>query len=66
MGPSTAVIATAIVVAQAKRAVATGAGRPAAATALKKGGKTAVMTVDWKAELAQGSRLKAQGSRLKA
>jgi hypothetical protein len=41
-----AVIVTATVVAQAKRAVAIAGGRPAAATALKKGGNTAVMTVD--------------------
>ena len=46
-------IVTAIVVAHAKRAVATGAGMPAAATALKNGGNTAVMTVDWNAEFAQ-------------
>src|SRR6266850_5119175 len=53
IGPRIAVIVTAIVVAHAKRAVATGGGSPAAATALKNGGKTAVMTVDWNAEFAQ-------------
>ena len=36
-------MATAIVVAHANRAVATAGGRPAAATALKNGGNTAVM-----------------------
>jgi hypothetical protein len=40
------VIATAIVVAQANRAVAIAGGSPAAANELKNGGKTAVMTVD--------------------
>src|SRR3954471_4760416 len=53
IGPRTAVIATATVVAHAKRAVAIAGGRRAAATALKNGGNTAVMTVDWNAELAQ-------------
>src|SRR5471032_1794099 len=54
IGAITAVIVTAIVVAHAKRAVASGAAIPAAlATALKNGGNTAVMTVDWNAEFAQ-------------
>src|SRR5881275_2455606 len=53
IGPSTAVIATAIVVAHANRAVAIGPGRFAAAYAAKNGGNTAVITVDWKAEFAQ-------------
>src|SRR6185503_19103268 len=80
MGPSTAVMATAIVVAHANRAVATAGGNPAAATALKNGGNTAVMIVDWKEEFAQSyiaharssgrlrprrsRRLTARGSRL--
>ena len=46
IGPRIAMIATAIVVAQAYRAVATAGGRSAAATEAKKSGKTAVMTVD--------------------
>ena len=62
IGPSTAVIVTAIVVAQANRAVAIGAGSPAAATALKNGGNTAVMTVDWNAELAQSYIAQARSS----
>jgi hypothetical protein len=41
-----ATIATAIVVAQANRAVAVVGDRPAAAYSLKNGGKTAVMIVD--------------------
>ena len=55
-------IATAIVVAHANRAVATAGGRPAAATALKNGGNTAVMTVDWNAEFAQSYIAQARSS----
>ena len=55
-------MATAIVVAQANRAVATAGGRPAAATALKNGGKTAVMMVIWNAEFAQSYIAQARSS----
>jgi hypothetical protein len=64
MGPSTATMATAIVVANANLAVATGGGRSAAATAAKKSGKTAVMIVVWNAELAQSYIAQARSSRL--
>src|SRR5688500_15046838 len=62
IGPVTATIATAIVVAQANRAVATAGGRSAAATAAKKSGKTAVMMVVWKAEFAQSYIAQARSS----
>src|SRR5262245_31184753 len=66
MGPSTGprpeVSATAIVVGPANRSVATAAGTPAAATALKNGGNTAVMTVDWNAEFAQSYIAQARSS----
>ena len=59
----TATIVTAIVVAQANREVATVGGRPAAAYSLKNGGKTATMTVDQNAELAQSYIAQARSSR---
>src|SRR5213593_4756668 len=62
IGPRTAITATAIVVAHAKRAVATAGGRPAAATSLKNNGKTAVMIVVWNAELAQSYIAQARSS----
>src|SRR2546423_4148529 len=62
-GPRTAITATAIVLAHAKRAVATDGARPAAATSLKNNGKTAVMIVVWKAELAQSYIAQARSSR---
>ncbi len=61
-GPITAVIVTAIVVAHAKRAVASVGERPAAAKSLKKRGKTAVITVVWNAEFAQSYMAQARSS----
>ena len=59
----TATIPTAIVVAQAYRAVAMAGARSAAATAAKKSGNTAVMMVVWNAELAQSYIAHARSSR---
>ena len=53
---------TAIVVAHAKRAVASVGERPAAAKSLKKRGKTAVITVVWNAEFAQSYIAQARSS----
>jgi hypothetical protein len=56
------VIATAIVVVHAKRAVAVAGGRPDAATSAKNSGNTAVMIVDWNGELAQSYIAQARSS----
>src|SRR5262245_15407845 len=55
-------MATAMVVAHAKRPVATAPGSCAAATDAKNGGNTAVITVLWKPELAQSYIAQARSS----